>query len=142
MFVLFAVSLASTNSLVTPTAARPTKSARPVAFSSVTTTTTEESVSRSGDEIGLSVECSGPVKAYGARLTGIQKPNCGIFAEIGRTLAATTEIALGRVGGGLRRQRCIATAWRSVTGRGYPETMKFMKTLIRFWSNFEETRRF
>jgi hypothetical protein len=88
LFALFAAFLTSPNSLAMQTAALPTKSARLAAFSSVTTTTTEGSVSRSGDGIGLSAECLGPVKAYHVLLTGIQKSTCAIFAKIRRVLAA------------------------------------------------------
>jgi len=52
------------------------------------TTTTEESVLRSGDETGLNAVCRGRAKAFHVPLIGIPKPNCGIFAEIGRCLAA------------------------------------------------------
>jgi hypothetical protein len=88
LFALFAVFPTSPNSLATPTAALPTKSARLVVFSSVTTTTTEESVLKDGGRTGSSAVCHGQAKAVRAHPTGIPKANYEISAEIGRTLAA------------------------------------------------------
>jgi len=65
-----------------------TKSARLADSSSATTTTIEESISRSGGAIGSSAGCPGPAKAFHVHPIGILKLNCGIFAKIGRTLAA------------------------------------------------------
>jgi hypothetical protein len=98
LFALFAVFLTSPNSLATQMAALPTKSVHLAVFSSVTTTTTEGSVSRIGGVIGLSAVCPGLVKAFHALPIGIQKPNCGIFAEIGRTLAAKGGVRAFEVG--------------------------------------------
>lgn len=104
LFALFAVFLTLLNSLATPMAAPPTKSALPAASSSVTTTTIELSVSRSGGRIGLSAECLGPARAFHSLATGILKLNCGIFAEIGRSLAAKSAGQLGREGEALASQ--------------------------------------
>jgi hypothetical protein len=57
------------------------KSAPPADFSSATTTTTEESISRSGEGIGLSTVCHGRVEVFHLLLIGILKPNYRIFAE-------------------------------------------------------------
>lgn len=95
LIALFAVFPASPNSLATQTAVLPTKSALPAVSSSVTTTTTEESVLRSGGEIGLSAECLGRAKAFHILPTGIPKFNSEIFAETGRTLAARAGAGAG-----------------------------------------------
>src|SRR5947207_2926574 len=96
LFVLFAVFLNLPNSLATPTEAVLTKSVLLADSSSVTTTTIGESLSRSGGEIGLGAECLGPARAFHDHPTGIPKLNCGIFAEIGRTLAAKSGTELAR----------------------------------------------
>jgi len=57
------------------------KSARPADFSSVSTTTTEESISRSGEGIGLSTVCHGRAEVSHLLLIGTLKPNYRIFAE-------------------------------------------------------------
>ncbi len=88
LFALFAVFLASRKSPATQTAALRTKSALPAAFSLATTTTTEASASTFGDEIGLSVECHGPVKGSRVHPAGIPKPNFGIVPEFGSFHAA------------------------------------------------------
>ena len=87
LFILFADFLISLSSLATQTEALLTKSVRLADFSSVTTTTIEESVSSSGGEIGLTEECLGLAKAFHVHPTGILKLSCGIFAEF---LAAQT----------------------------------------------------
>jgi len=78
LFVLFAAFLISPNSLATQTEALLTKSARPADSSLVTTTTIEESVSKSGGGIGLNAVCRGQAKAFHALPIGIPKPNCRI----------------------------------------------------------------
>ena len=97
LFALFAVSLTSLNCLATPMVALPTKSVLLAASSSVTTTMTEESVSRSGDETGLNEECRGQAKAFLVQPIGIQKLNCGIFTEF--LAEESTALRFSRAGG-------------------------------------------
>jgi hypothetical protein len=97
LFALFAVFPTSPSSLAIPMAAHLTKSVLPAVFSLVTTTTTEESLSRNGDEIGFSGECLGLARAFHARPIGTLKLNCGIFAEIAEFLAAESVASAGNV---------------------------------------------
>ena len=105
IFALFAGFLTLPNCLAMMTEAALTKSARLADSSSATTTTTKESVLRSGGKIGLSAVCLGPVKVCYAPLPGILRHNCGRFAEAARCLAAK-----GGIGPVLKGQEGVARA--------------------------------
>ena len=95
-------------------AALPTKSVLPAASSLVTTTMTEELLSRSGGEIGFSGECLGLARGFHVLLVGTLKPNCEIFAENADFLAAEATPRVFWSGGDAARD--AAAAWAKANG--------------------------